>query len=275
MKHVIAVLFLMAACATASGAELRLMDIPQNELIGSSDLIAVGSVTDVWHVTNAPTFMSSQARLKIERIIKGDATGTVTIMAMGPQFEPGQRRLYFLRKSPGGYMTTHGFGYIRAESEADDFSRRVAAFPISVSLVPPVGPIPPGQAVRLTAIVHNRSAVEIPGYSVSAESYFLRPGDYDDSAKPPLLIPPLAAAPRPQPIPAGAERAVIVDVMGQWPSTLEMAALDPKLAVPIAVRVVVYVSPKAPSMSVDGMLRMISIASPWTNTVVGALQPAR
>lgn len=268
---------LLTACLAVRVCAFNLMEIPQNELVGGSDLILVGTVTAVETAADLPNFIAGQATLKVDRLIKGTAPASVVAHypAQGGAIAPlqiGQQALFFLQRGPGGYVLTTVNQPIQPVAQADDFARRVAEFPFVVELVPPVGPFYIGQPTPVTMKITNNSTVEVPAITGTVDGYFFSTRMYDAAGTPPITSMPLpvAAAAAPwTPLLPGTTRTITVSVQAVEPASWKFLTPDTYLQTPIALRARVFLAPVDPHAPRDLTLRSPGVASAWVNTIMG------
>ena len=291
----IAIWGVLALCLAAVPALAQLPYVSQNELLGSADLVIVGTPLSDTRLPNVPDWQAMQAVVRVDRVLKGTATGNITVRhAAVPIMPPGMMItdhggftlelnkpvLLFLAHAQGGYTIVGGGQGRRPAEDADVITQALKEFPYSVTLQEPVGPLYFNRAVAMTMTVTNNSALPVQVVTSSLEGYFY--SSYAGASLTFQLIPPaLAAAPavwntagraNPTTIEPGKSFAITGAYAAIEPENWRLLSPDTYFITPAAVRASVFVLPMKPNAPNNaGGFRM---ASPWINTWVGFPPPA-
>jgi len=154
-------------------------------LIGTADLIVVGTVTASAEFPDAPAYRTGEATIAIERVVKGPGMEEVhirydTLRKMGlgastipePQvLTPKTQQLFFLQQAQGGYSLAGTFREkLLTIGDTDRIAELVTALPVEVTLTGPQPWITFGQSETVRVHVKNlgQAPLQITGTSLTA-----------------------------------------------------------------------------------------------------------
>jgi len=264
--------------------------VSENDLLGGSDLIIVGTVLDDTRLPDVPAWNAGLAKIKIDRVLRGPQLAQVTVrhaavpimppgvMIMdhgGFALQPQDQRIFFLSRTVGGYTIVGGTQGMRPVNQVDDFAKKIGDFSISATLVAPVGPFYFGEMANMSIKLKNGGPTTLEIYAPSVEGYFVseRLGGLTLPFK--VIEAPLAAAPPVKPAPlsveAGKEITIPVSVILDKPESWKLFAADTYLLAPFAVRCRLYLKPVAGGPVGDKRLEAAgySISTNWVLTLSG------
>lgn len=163
--------------------------VSDQELVATSDLIVVGTVTAVTTLPDLPSWQAGKMTVRAEKMIKGAVKGeqitvrfpTVPKMPAGMiimdhggmVFNEGQQQLFFLVRNQGGYDIIGNSQGVRKPDEAAKFSAMVASIPIGISIAESFGTFIIGQISTCSVKITNNSKESITIPYTFAEGFFL------------------------------------------------------------------------------------------------------
>ena len=163
--------------------------VSDQELVATSDLIIVGTVTTVTTLPDLPYWQAGKMTLRIEKVLKGAVKGeqvtvrfpTVPKMPAGMVimdhggmvFNEGQQQLFFLVRSQGGYDIVGNSQGVRKADEVTKFTGMVASIPIDIAIAESFGTFIIGQISSCNIKITNNSKETIIIANTYPEGFFL------------------------------------------------------------------------------------------------------
>jgi len=124
-------------------AQITLSLTPQTR-IGTADLIVLGTVKEVVYTTKET---QGSVIIQVNRTLKGPTRERVTISNLKwmssdhlQRLQVGQQRLFFLQIVRNAYVLPNGPLSVMQIADERAIANAIAAFPLEMSLAPPVGP---------------------------------------------------------------------------------------------------------------------------------------
>ena len=155
---------LLVGCALALAASAQMIRVTDPELVGTADLIIIGTVKSTTTLPNEPSWQGGQAIITVDQVLWGANLKQVTVRyPMRPTLPPGvmmtdfggitltvgQQQLFFLQRAQGGYALIGGGQGMKPVTDADKFKDLIAKNPLTVTLEGTVGPCYFGQTVEV------------------------------------------------------------------------------------------------------------------------------
>ncbi len=183
----------LALYALLISASAQMVQVSDNELIGTADLILIGTVKSVATVPNVPYWQAGQAMLTVEKILspvpaqQGAKLDTLTLRYPLPPIAPpgmiiidgggmslhaGQQQLFFLQRDQAGWTIVGGSEGKRNVADADKFAEKIKAYSLSVALVGPSGPFYFGKNVAVKMRVTNSGDEPIQIAAANLEGFY-------------------------------------------------------------------------------------------------------
>ena len=264
--------------------------VSPQELLGTSDLIVVGTVLADTRLPDTPASFAGQATVRVDRVLKGTAIGKITVRhAAIPVLPPGmiimdhggfslapqQQYLFYLTRTQGGYTLVGGLQGRRPATDADTVAQALKEIPVTVTLNGPIGPCYFGKPVQITLMVTNRGALPVRIYDRALEGFYYTThvGTQVEFRTVPN---PSAAAPSgetAQPILEPAKsKTFSVSLAVVQPESWKKSDADSYFLTPAAVRARVFILPVKPNNPTSNM-GGYNIASNWVNTLIGSPPP--
>ncbi|MHB9024964.1 MAG: hypothetical protein ACYC7E_12465 [Armatimonadota bacterium] len=164
MRHILSIMSLLVFTTVAYALSLR----PQSqlELVGTSDLIVVGTILSTNMTPSAEDYRagSGTATVAVERIIKGTDVKAVELryptpprtpgMDWGKTLEKGEKVLFFLVNRGGRYTLVTPQG-IQSPDTANQVAELAGHFPVEVTMSRLAG-VTPGKAHDITVTIRNK-----------------------------------------------------------------------------------------------------------------------
>ncbi|MHB9133746.1 MAG: hypothetical protein ACYDBB_22000 [Armatimonadota bacterium] len=240
--------------------------VPEGELVGTSDLIVVATVTKTERLAGEQGWLAGVATLKIEQTLKGPRLPSVVIRYTvvpdmpegviimdhgGMELTVGQQQIFFLYREQRGYLITGGIQGVRGVEETQRFQNMVNELGLTVSLVQPVGPLYFGQPTAVGVKIVNKGKVAVQVNHIQLTGFFLSArmeGGLPITLAAPLAPPRTGMAGQNQKpeeilpiVQPGAEVIVMVKIVCATPITWRMLDPDSYLQAPAMLRARVQV----------------------------------
>ena len=164
--------------------------LPDQELVAAADLVIVGTVLEDQRVEGLPGRVDGRAVARIDRVLKGEATGNLVVWhAMPPMPSPGvvimdhggfelpaqSQWLFFLQRSPGGYSITGGLIGRRQIGLEAHYAAIINSFPVQVTLQQPIAPFYFEREVPVSVMVKNLGQTPLRCYQPMLEGFYYSP----------------------------------------------------------------------------------------------------
>lgn len=257
--------------------------ISENQLVGSSDLVIVGTVVQDDRVAPDSGYLDGKAVIRVDRVLKGAAAGTVTAWHTKPPITPpgivimdhggfeldaGKQAIFFLQRYRTDYVMGFGFQGIRQMNELEHFTQALAAYPYTARITAPVGPFYFGQETPVSITVTNKGAEEIKVTHIMLSGHFYAPRMEPSFT---LNIKSFAQGelPFPAAIPAGGEKTFTIPYTMPKPQSWVLLSPDTFFMTPVQIHATITQETALALRGYGGP----ELTSPWVDTQVGFPPP--
>lgn len=278
----ISLLFVLCL-ALATQAMAQMIAYSDNDLLGQSDQIILGTVVSDTRLPDAEGGNVGQTVITVQQVLKGAKTDQLLAThAVRPVLPPGmmvtdqggftltagQQQLFFLQRTADGYAIFAGMQGIKPAGDVEKYVKLLADFPYTVTMAPPVQPFSFGQPVSVNITLKNTGATPVNYYNPTLEGQFfaLRMG-----RSVPFNVPPeplqFRSAPV-VPVPPGGSITFTVKIICAKPPSWQLFTPDTYLQTPVMARARVFLRPVTAENA-----RGCYVASPWTTVMIGFPPP--
>ncbi len=161
--------------------------VTDNDRMGQSDLIAVGTVISDTRIADVDYWRSGQVVIKIDQVLRGQKVDQITaIHAMPPimpagmmmmdhggfNMTPGQKQIFFLQNSPENFNFGFGTQGMQPITDVEKYKNLIAMFPYKATIQTPIGPFYFGKPTDVTVTVKNTGADPIKLNPIILEGKF-------------------------------------------------------------------------------------------------------
>ncbi|MHB0939314.1 MAG: hypothetical protein ACYDCO_19355 [Armatimonadota bacterium] len=288
--------FLIAFLLFVMARSLAMMVlVSDQELIGTSDLVIVGTVLEDATVTNEFGWPLGRAVVRVDRVLKGQAAGNIILhhtVPPAPQpdvivsdhggftLAPQTQWLFFMQRYQTGYLIIGGTqGRRQLADDEEKFAAASKAFPLRLTLAAPAIPIVFGQQVPVAITITNTGDAPVTCYQPMLEGIFYSPrfGPYlsfRSVLDPPNVAGRVAMSPQFLPVTVNpkSEKTVTVKFVTGRPQSWQVFTPDTYLLTPVFVRARLLVAvPASPELNTPK--QNFTVASPWVDALVGFPPP--
>ena len=197
MRQLVTLLLLSLAMAPfALPASAMMVAVSEPELVATSDLIVLGTISAVSQIPDVPNWYAGRATIQLERVLKGAAPesvdivfptvpvmppGTVIVDHGGMSFTVGQQQIFFLQRAQQGYGIVGNYQGVRKPDEAQHFTSLIKEQVVVANIEGSPGPFLLGQQSVATFTLKNISLTKNVRVTYTyPEAFFLseRMGSY-------------------------------------------------------------------------------------------------
>jgi len=276
-------------------AKAMMVFISDGELVATSDLIVVGTVTDDSRLPDVPDWTAGQAVIHVDRVIKGSQSltnanitvrhavvpitppGMVIMDHGGIALKPQQQQLFFLQHAQGGYSITGGQQGMKAVGDADRYTMLAKEIPETVELIAPIGPFYFDQPTQVTLKIRNDGKMPVHYLNPNLEGYFFASRmDTFINFRPVVNAAPLVVDTSKQTdstiIAPGAQATVTLKLSSPRPASWQLFTPDTYLLTPVNVRARIFIQPEIDPASTS-RAQGYNITSSWVRTLAGFPPP--
>lgn len=284
--------FVVLACCLAwsLGAGAMMLAVSDEELVGTSDMIVVGTVVDEVRQPQTGDWNDGQTTIKVERVLKGTADATLVFRHRMPPMPPqgmiimdhggfilaqNSRWLFYLQRYQYGYQITAGPMGRRAPDDVEKIAQMIAAFPVTVKL----GTVSPLYFDRPTTVpvsMTNRGATVLQCSLVTLEGFYFssRLGTQINFALKQAANIPAGENPQAVMLELGKTKDVTIVIAALKSQNWDFLTPETYLLTPVTVRARIFIAPPAqPVQHVGTGGNGYYAASAWVNTWVGFPPP--
>lgn len=291
------VMLLLAVCLLALTACAQMIKVSDNDLLGTADLIIIGTVNSTSTLQNVPYWRAGRAIITVDKVLRGANIDAVTVSyaitptlpagvamsdAGGMSLTVGQQQLFFLDRTQGGYAIVGGAQGMRPVTDADNYAAQITDYPMHVALEGPIGPLNFDKNVAVKIKITNSGdmpiqidAADLEGFFYSARMGYTvpvhtipqlpRPGEVNERT--PLISPYL-----PQVVDAGKTLELSAIVSCIVPAEWRLLSADTYVQTPTAVRA--NLSVQHANITNADTTPSWHTASGWQTVMVGYAPPA-
>lgn len=276
-------------------ASAQMLRVTDNDLLGTADLIIVGTIKSVTTLPYVPYWQAGQAIVTVEKVLKGAKVVEVTVRYPLPPTPPpgmvimdgggmslkaGQQQLFFLQRGQEGYQIIGQYQGMRPAADAEKYSEAIRAYPLNIALVGPLGPLYFGVKQTVKVKVTNSGFESIQIDAANLEGFFIssRMGSnlsYNilrQAGGPLAGDDKLLGTPLPQTVQAGKSLEVLFTISCEAPQDWRLLSPDTYVQTPAAVRVKLFVQHANPTNG--DITPSWSTASSWKTVMVGYAPPS-
>jgi len=269
--------------------------ISPQELLGTSDVIVVGTVMLDTRLSEVPAYQAGQATVRVDRVLKGTATGNIAVRHAVPPvlppgmiiadhggftLEPQSQYLFYLVRGQGGYTLVGGLQGRKPAAEADNVAQALKEIPLTVTLKEPLGPCYFGKPFEVTITVTNHGAQSVQLFERTLEGFFYsaRAGTQLDLH----TVPTPAAtsggvrsgAIQQNLLEAGHSQTMALQLALTQPESWKLLDADTYFLTPVAIRARIFVLPVDPN-NPNNTQGGYHLTSTWVDTLAGYPPPAK
>ncbi len=166
----------------------QMVRVTDPQLVGTADLIVIGTVKSLTTLPNVPSWQAGQATVALDKVLRGvDSKQVVVRYSVRPSLPPGvmisdagwmnltvgQQQLFFLQRAQGGFSIIGGMQGMHPITDADKFAVLIANNPVTVKFNAPVGPFYFDQPVQVKMTVTNVGRNTLQMIPPMLEGFFL------------------------------------------------------------------------------------------------------
>lgn len=262
-----------------------------NTVIGTSDLIVIGTITDVvvdnpGDLTNGNPMSSGKGSyntttsIQVDQILKGGKVENINIKYSSfNDYKLGakQQKIFLLKRTQGGFTLT-AYAGVLAPDQLEKVTKAIKELPLKITSEEAVGPLFFGKEIIVNAKVMNTGAtpIELPQYGFSVETYSFSPLVKDYLPITTQMVLPEGEKPdfnKTYTIDAGGERTIKLRITCTMPQSWQLFTKDTYLQMPIALRLTVRSNPAKDANNKPIPGSQCAAATPWSTVMIGYALP--
>lgn len=279
---------IMALCVQSMAMMVAVSD---NDRMGQSDLIAVGTIVSDTRIPDVDYWRAGQVVIKIDQVLRGDKIDKITaIHALPPvmppgmiimdhggfNLTPGQKQIFFLQNGPDSFNFGFGHQGMQPVTEIEKYKNLIAMFPYKATLQTPSTPFYFGKPTDVTITIKNTSADPIKLSPIMMEGKFYSPRmesfiqfEEANNDKQTLKF----RTPEPVTVKPGEEGKVTAKFLTKKPGSWLLFPADTYFQTPVLLRAKIFITIDAP-VKTGQRQEGFYIATNWTTVTIGFPLPS-
>lgn len=282
--------------------------VTNEEQVATSDLIVIATVVSDEELPGIPEWQAGRACVKVEQVLKGSQETALAVIRhpVPPHLPPGMvvmdhggftlkagdRRLFALARTTGGFAIVGGSQGMHQVTDAEKITALIKANPFSVTITRPVapdydakitnrpdtflpvGPFYFGESASVLITITNNSARDYLVHQTMLEGFLLseRMGGMLTFAqvRPTDTLPGVAVEKvNPVLIKSGQKLQNTIKVACSTPPGWQLLGSETYIMTPVLVRARIFIQPARRQDNEENVAMGYAVASPWALALTG------